>query len=492
MRTAALATTQTSQTARHRITDWNPEDTQAWEAGNKTIARRNLACTIIADHAGFSIFALWSVMAMFMPHDVYGFSGADKFLLGATATFVGGCARVPYSMAVARFGGRNWTVFSSLVLLIPTVATIALLANPGLPLWPYLVCAALTGLGGANFAASMAHVNAFYPQRLKGWALAANAGLGNSGAAIVQVAGLMVLAWAGNRQPYWVCAIYLVFLVVAAILAAVFMDNLDQTIDASHIKSALKVSDSWAIMLLYICTFGSWVGLTFAFSQVMSITFQQNGHTPAQASLHALQFAFIGPLSGSLSRLPGGTLSDRKGGGRVTLAVLVGMAVAAGVLVVLSSRASHIDGPVGTGILAGFIAAFIVLFVLAGIGNASVFKMIPSIFEARSRSLDLDETGRRHWSHTHAGALIGLTGAVGAFGGVGINLTLRHSYQSTGTATSAFWVFVASYLLAAVLTWVRYVRRPTKQAAVETREQAAVPADPAEQHRPERVVELHR
>lgn len=474
-----------TQTSTHRITDWNPEDTAAWEAGNKAIARRNLVCTIIADHAGFSVFALWSVMALFMPQAVYGFSAADKFLLGATATFVGGCARVPYSIAVAKFGGRNWTVFSSLVLLVPVVGTIVLLANPGLPLWPYLMCAALTGLGGANFAASMANVNAFYPQRLKGWALAANAGLGNSGAAIIQVVGLMVLAWAGDRQPYWVCAVYLVFLVIAAILAAVFMDNLDHTIDVGHIKSILKVSDSWLIMLLYVCTFGSWVGLTFAFSQVMSITFQQNGQAPAQASLHALQFAFIGPLLGSLSRLPGGKLSDRKGGGRVTVAVLAGMTLAAGLLVGLSDRASHIDGPVGTGILAGFVGAFILLFVLAGVGNASVFKMIPSIFEARSRSLDLGEADRRHWSHTHAGALIGLTGAIGAFGGVGINLTLRHSYQSTGTATSAFWVFLVSYLLAAVLTWARYVRKPTKQAAVETHQRVSTGAATTSRHRPD-------
>ena len=54
------------------------------------------------------------------------------------------------------------------MLLIPTVGTIVLLANPGLPLWPYVVCAALTGLGGGNYAASLANVNAFYPQRLKG------------------------------------------------------------------------------------------------------------------------------------------------------------------------------------------------------------------------------------------------------------------------------------------------------------------------------------
>ena len=127
----------------HRITDWDPEDVPAWEAGNKYIARRNLIWSVVAEHIGFSVWSIWSVMVLFMPEAVYGFSAGDKFLLGATATLVGGCLRIPYTLATATFGGRNWTVFSAFVLLIPTVGTMLLLAHPGLPLWPYLVCAAV-------------------------------------------------------------------------------------------------------------------------------------------------------------------------------------------------------------------------------------------------------------------------------------------------------------------------------------------------------------
>lgn len=443
-----------------RITHWDPEAVATWEARNKLIARRNLICTIVADHVGFSIFALWSVMAMFMPQAVYGFTVGDKFLLGATATFVGGCMRVPYTLGIAKFGGRNWTIFSVLVLIIPTLATILLLEHPGQPLWMFLLCAALTGLGGANFAASMANVNAFYPQRLRGWALATNAGLGNLGAAAVQVVGLVVLAVAGNRQPYWVCAIYLVLLVVAATAAALFMDNLDHHIEMGHVGSILRVPDSWLIMLLYICTFGSWIGFTFAFGQVLHIVFERSGQSPAAASLHALQIAFVGPMLGSLARVPGGKLSDRVGGGRVTVVVLAGMMIAAGALVVLSVRGDQVPGATNAMTVTGYVTGFISLFILAGVGNASVFKLIPSVFDARSRSLDLDEVGRRRWSDARSGALIGLTGSVGALGGVGINLALRQSYQSTGSATYAFAIFLAVYAVAAILTWQRYVRLP--------------------------------
>ncbi|OBI92923.1 nitrate/nitrite transporter [Mycobacterium asiaticum] len=452
----------------HHIAEWNPEDVVAWEAGNSAIARRNLLCTTAGDHVAFSIWSLWSVMTLFMPASVYGFSASDKLLLGAVATLAGGCARIPYTLGIARFGGRNWTVFSAFVLLIPTAGTIVLLANPGLPLWPYLVCAALTGLGGGNYAASLANVNAFYPQRLKGAALAINAGVGNLGVAVIQLVGLLALATAGHQAPYWVCAIYLVLLAIVGVAAALFMDNLDHATPPNAMRSILSVSHTWVISLLYICTFGSWIGFAFAFGQVLLVNFEAHGETVAHASLHAAQIAFVGPLLGSLARIYGGRLSDRIGGSRVTLAVLASMIVAAGLLVGISTHDDNRPNTSGAS-LVGYVVGFIALFILAGMGNGSVFKLIPSIFEARSRSMDLTEAQRRQWSRAMSGSLIGFCAAVGALGGVGINLALRESYLRSGTETGAYWAFLASYVVAAWLTWVMYLRRPstpvTKNAA---------------------------
>jgi len=447
------------------LRDFNPEDTAAWEAGNKRIARRNLICTVAGDHVAFSIWSLWSVMALFMPASVYGFSAGDKLLLGAVATLVGGGARVPYTLGVARFGGRNWTTFSAFVLLIPTASTIVLLANPGLPLWPYVLCAALTGLGGGNYAASLANVNAFYPQRLKGAALAINAGGGNLGVAVIQLVGLLVLATAGHQAPYWVCAIYLVLLAIVGIAAALFMDNLDHRIEVSHLREILFDRDTWAISLLYVCTFGSWIGFSFAFGQVMQLNFLANGETAKHASLHAAQIAFIGPALGSLARMYGGRLADRLSGSRVTLFVLAGMIAGAGLLVAISTHAEHRAAATGTTML-GYVAGFMALFVLSGMGNGSVFKLIPAVFDARSRSLDVTEEERRHWSRTMAGALIGICSAVGALGGVGINMALRESYVRSGTGTAAYWLFMASYVAAAILTWMMYARRPASAAGI--------------------------
>lgn len=443
------------------ISDWDPEDIVAWEAGNKNVARRNLTWSVIAEHIGLSVWTMWSVMVLFMPQSVYGFTAGDKFLLAATATLVGGCLRIPYTMATATFGGRNWTVFSALVLFIPTLGSMWLLAHPGLPLWPYLVCAALAGLGGGNFASSMTNINAFYPQRLKGWALGINAGGGNLGVPAIQVVGLLVIAVAGNRAPYWVCAIYLVLLAVAAIGAALFMNNLAQhRIDSGAMRSILTVPDTWSVAFLYIGTFGSFIGFSFAFSQILQINFVAGGQTAAQAALHAAQIAFVGPLLGSVARVYGGKLADRVGGARVTLAAFAGMIVFGALLISLSTYHDHTGGAVDAATLTGFIVGFVALFILSGIGNGSVYKMIPSIFDARSQSVVGSKIDRQNWSRGMSGALIGFAGAIGALGGVGINLALRQSYMSSGSATAAFWVFVAFYVAALTLTWARYIRTP--------------------------------
>ncbi|ORW19782.1 MFS transporter [Mycolicibacter nonchromogenicus] len=456
-----------------RITNFDPEDCAAWEAGNAAIARRNLIWSTASTHVAFSIWSLWSVVVLFMPESVYGINAADKLLLGAVATLVGGCVRVPYVRATAKFGGRDWAVASSLILLIPTSGTLLLLIKPGQPLWMYVVCAALTGLGGGNYAASLANVDAFYPQRLKGVALGLCGGIGNLGVAAIQLVGLMILATVGNTKPELVCSVYLVLLAVVGVCAALWMDNLDHgREEVGSIRSVLSVPDSWIISALYCAAFGSFIGFAFAFAQVLHVTFEKAGHSPAEAALYAARIAFLGPLLGALARIYGGRVADRRGGGRVSLMVFLGMIAASAVLAVTSTIDDH-NTRATTSTIGIYIAAFMVLFILAGMGNGSVLKMIPSIFEARSRSLDADETERRHWARSHSGALIGFATAVGALGGVAINLVLRQAYASSGTETPAFWVFLASYCAVAGLTWLMYVRRPRGSR------NAPIPADTA-------------
>ena len=81
------------------------------------------------------------------------------------------------------------------------------------------------------------------------------------------------------------------------------------------------------------------------------------------------------------------------------------------------------------------------------------------------------------WSRRMSGALIGIAGAIGALGGVGINIVLRASYLSAAkSATLAFWVFLAFYMLCAAITWLTYVRRPVSAPAIEPAAREAVVA----------------
>jgi NNP family nitrate/nitrite transporter-like MFS transporter len=453
----------------HHIAHWNSEDVEAWEAGGKQIAKRNLIWSVIAEHVGFSIWSIWSVMVLFMPLSVYGIDAAGKFFLVAVPTLVGAILRIPYTFATAKFGGRNWTIFSALVLLIPTVLTMYFMLNPA-SYTTYIIVAAFAGLGGGNFASSMTNINAFYPQREKGWALGLNAGGGNIGVPVIQLIGLLVIATIGNTAPEIVCAVYLVFIALAAVGAALYMDNLDnQKTNGRSMIDVLKFSDSWWIAFLYIGTFGSFIGFSFAFGQVLQINFLAGltdgaPATPAlqaQASLQAAQIAFIGPLLGSLSRPFGGKLADKIGGGKITLYTFVAMTFATGILVAASTWDDSTPGAASGTVMVLFVVGFIALFLLSGLGNGSVYKMIPAIFAAKSAQLQgmtVDE--QQHWSRKMSGALIGIAGAIGALGGVGINLVLRASYSGTAkSATTAFWVFLAFYIVCAIVTWAIYLRK---------------------------------
>src|SRR4051812_13393743 len=206
------------------IDDWSPEDSTFWNNGGSRVARRNLYFSIFSEHIGFSVWTLWSVLVLFLG-PAYGIDPAGKFLLTTAPAALGSLVRLPYTFAVARFGGRNWTVFSATLLLVPTMLA-AVVLEPGVSYGTLLAVACVAGVGGGNFASSMANINAFYPQRLKGWALGVNAGGGNLGVPVVQLVGLLVLATAGAAHPRLVPLVYLPLIVLAALGAALRMDNL--------------------------------------------------------------------------------------------------------------------------------------------------------------------------------------------------------------------------------------------------------------------------
>ncbi len=493
--TGATTASRAKSAARRRarwIDHWEPENEQFWETTGRSIARRNLIFSIFAEHIGFSIWVLWTIVVINLANVGIALSLPEQFWLTALPNLVGSALRLPYTFAVPRFGGRAWTTVSASLLLIPTLLLAIVVPSGWLAdqshstqLAVLLACAATAGLGGGNFSSSMANISFFYPERRKGFALGLNAAGGNLGVAAAQLVVPLVLivgvpAAAAKLPEHEVHLSYaglmwLPLIVVAALGAWLYMDSLTQAkTDKGAYVSALRQSQTWIMAILYIGTFGSFIGYSFALPLVIKNTFPEFlGQHPFIATYLA-GLGFVGALVGSLSRPLGGWLSDRVGGARVTLASFLGMGVLTVVAIVGVERHSF----------ALFFGSYMAIFLLAGMGNGSTYRMIPSIFsalgrrQAAERGRDLERTLLDH--KRQAAAVIGIVGAVGAFGGFLIQVVLRQAslgvaalvkaaetpaqkaavaHAHADWSVSALWVFVGAYAVLGAMTWFFYLRR---------------------------------
>lgn len=435
------------------IAEWNPEDEAFWQSEGKFIARRNLIWSIFVEHIGFSIWLVWSIVATQLPKAGFQYSTDQLFQLVALPGLVGSLMRFPYTFAVPRFGGRNWTIVSATLLFVPAGALAFFASRPGTPFWLMLTAAATAGLGGGNFASSMANISFFYPDRMKGWALGLNAAGGNIGVSSVQflipiVIGLSLYPAApgGSGGPHLQNAglLWLPLIALGVFGAYRSMNNL--TAARSTLKDQLvivKRKQTWIMSWLYIGTFGSFIGYSAAFPLLIKTQF------PAMT----VGVAFLGPLVGSLARPLGGLLADRMGGARVTFWNFVVMGAATlGVMHFVEIKA-----------FAGFFVMFLVLFVATGIGNGSTFRMIPSIFrEEKVRKAEGTDAAARLQALREAGiesaAVLGFASAIGACGGYLIPRGFGASIAATGGPQLALDIFLLFYATCIGLTWWYYLR----------------------------------
>jgi MFS transporter, NNP family, nitrate/nitrite transporter len=429
------------------IEHWEPEDPAFWEQRGRKIARRNLWFSILAEHIGFSVWLLWSAMVVFLPQAGFDFTEDQLFWLLAVASLVGATVRFPYTFAVPRFGGRNWTVVSALLLLVPLALMAYCVSSPETPFWMFMVAAATAGLGGGNFASSMANISFFFPDREKGYALGLNAAGGNIGVATVQllvpvVVGVAIVGPGLDGLHLTSPAIVWAGLALLAAAGAwLFMDNLAGA--KWNLRDQVGVArdrQTWVMSLLYIGTFGSFIGYSGALPLLIQTQFPE---------VYGTQYAFLGALVGSLFRPLGGRLSDRAGGARVTVWAFCGLGL--GVVAVIWSLQEHRFWP--------FLLAFMALFVLTGIGNGSTYRMIPAIFKERALQAGTADDEVLPTARRNSAAAIGIISAVGAYGGFLIQRAFGMSSEATGSIVPALIGFLVFYGGCVALTWWCYLRR---------------------------------
>ena len=453
------------------IEKWEPEDDDpSGTTGAAPIARRNLVWSILAENVGFSIWLLWSVTATKLPKVGFHFTTDQLFQLVAVPGLVGALMRFPYAFAVPKFGGRNWTMVSAALLLIPTLALAYLVGQPDTSYGTMLVAAAAAGLGGGNFASSMANISFFYPDREKGFALGLNAAGGNIGVSTVQLLVPIIIGWSwvsfGAVEPrgglYLANAglMWLPLIVLAVYGAYRYMDNLSSA--RSTFRDQVVIAGrkhTWIMSWLYIGTFGSFIGYSAAFPLLIKSQFPE-----VTANL-----AFIGPLVGSLARPLGGKLADKLGGTKVTMWTFLAMCAA-------TTGVIHFVDAHG---FLGFLLMFLVLFVTTGAGNGSTYRMIPAIFKndrldaARGKGPEAREAALKT-ARIEAAAVLGFVAAVGACGGYLIPRAFAASIKATGSAHGALVTFLWFYATCIALTWAFYARRkPAPEYTLSTVEEAA-------------------
>ena len=223
------------------LTNWNPEDPKAWVAGAAKTSWRNLAISVPSLLCAFAVWMFWSVLTVRMKEAGFPFTPAQLFTLISIAGLSGATLRIPSSFLVSLAGGRNTIALTTALLIIPALGAGIALQDKTTSFSTFAVMAALSGIGGGNFASSMSNINGFFPKRLAGLALGLNAGVGNLGVSIMQfvVPAVMGAAMFGSLAgaPHLVAAtgkqmwvqngafVWVPILAVLAVLAWFFMDN---------------------------------------------------------------------------------------------------------------------------------------------------------------------------------------------------------------------------------------------------------------------------
>lgn len=398
---------------------------------NAALAWRTLVISAVSLALAFGVWFIWSAVALKLAPAGFSITAGQKFWLTATPVLLGSLLRIPYSVIVTKYGSRRSFAVVTLLLAVPCIGAGLALRSPSTPFGVLLFWAAMTGIAGANFATSMAVVTLWFPKAKQGTALGIN-GLGNLGVTVAQflvpvVIGVSLLGTLGGpgqmltgpKGPSLVHLQNAAFVWIPLILAcsaAIWFLTEDFPAAPKTIASQLRVAKdlhTWTISLLYFLTFGCFVAMGASLPLIIQAVFAK---APGGAP-NPLLYAPLAPLVATLLRPVGGILADRFGAGRVTSLSIAIMGIGGFSL-------SQFLAP---GSFRGFFATILVVCAASGLGNGSVFKIIPTV------------------NPKEAGAVIGFVSCIGALGGFFPPILLGWCLTQLG---SPAWAYTAMALFA--------------------------------------------
>lgn len=385
-------------------------------AGFRTFLKSGHAPTLFASFLYFDFcFAVWVLNGAMAPFisEAYGLSAAQKGFMVSVPILAGAFMRFPLGV-LAQYIGRKNAALVEMGLIMLALAYGFLFIN-GYD--QVLAMGVLLGIAGASFGVALSLGSGWFPPEHKGLAMGI-AGAGNSGTVLAVLFAPPLAQAYGWQAVYGLAGLCMLLpFAVMMVFAKEPPDNEHQTL-REHV-ACLFEKDGWAFSLIYVVTFGGFIGLA---SFLPTYFHDQFGVTKVQAG----QLTMLATLMGSAVRVIGGYISDRVGGINTLSGVLV-----------LTALSLLLCGLAGRS-LAGTTLLFMLCFAALGAGNGALFQLVPL---------------RWPLSTAVAGSMIGEVGALG--GGLIPNaMGLSRQYLD-----SYFWGFAVFALLAlAMLAMLRLMQ----------------------------------
>ncbi|HEV8443551.1 MAG TPA: nitrate/nitrite transporter, partial [Steroidobacteraceae bacterium] len=322
----------------------------------------------------FMVWVMLGPLAVQMSADL-GLSPAQKGFLVAVPVLAGALLRVVNGILVDRLKPKRAGIIGQVVVILG----LAIAWMVGIHSYQgALGLGVILGVAGASFAIALPLASRWYPPQYQGTALGI-AGAGNSGTVFAALLAPGIAAAIGWQNVVGLAAVPLSLAFVVYLLAAKDAPTAPPPKTWVEYLAVLKISDAWWFMFFYAVTFGGFVGLASSLSIYFNTEF-------GMSAVHAGYFTAGCVFAGSLVRPVGGALADRIGGIR---ALSIMYSIAAVVLVIVSFRPEHAETA---------LALFVVAMLAFGMGNGSVFQLVPQRF--------------RHEIGVMTG-LVGMTGGVG-------------------------------------------------------------------------------
>ncbi|HEY0957086.1 MAG TPA: MFS transporter [Roseateles sp.] len=352
----------------------------------------------------FAIWVLNGAMAPFIS-ETFALTPAQKGFMISVPILAGALMRFPLGV-LAQYIGRKNAAMVEMGLIVAALGFGFLFVDS---YDSVLAMGVLLGIAGASFGVALSLGSGWYPPKYKGLAMGI-AGAGNSGTVLAVLFAPPLATQFGWQTVYGLAAATMLLPMLVMWFAAKEPPDREHQSFREHI-SCLFEKDGWAFSLIYIVSFGGFIGLA---SFLPTYFYDQFKVTKIEAG----QLTMLATLMGSAVRIAGGALSDRIGGVNTLTWVLV--------MVAVSLLACGMAG--GSLVLTTLL--FMLCFAAFGAGNGALFQLVPL-----------------RWPVTTAvaGSMIG---EIGALGGGFLPNAMGQSKQLTG---SYFWGFVAFAVLALVM-----------------------------------------